>query len=315
MKLLKKYFGIVLNMSYGCIIGVANIIPGVSGGTMAVMLNIYDKLIDAFTGLRRHFKQSIKFLLPVLLGAGIGIVLFSKLIEYMIVNHPLPTCFFFIGLILGSLPLVFRRGLETKLRLPSFIPLILMLGLMTALAFVKTSGAETANTGFELNFGSWMFLFGGSAVAAVCMIIPGVSGSMILMVFGLYSTVIGAISDLTKHFMNSCMILLPVGLGVIAGIVCGAKLIDICIKRFPQMTYFAIIGLMLGSPLVIFMKFQSQSQAQEINNFTFTAVNITVSVVVCLVGIAIALFFGSDKLREKIAKNEDETVTVVKKEK
>lgn len=296
---MKKYLDIILHAIYGCIIGVANIIPGVSGGTMAVMLNIYDKLIDSFTGLRKHFKKSIRFLLPILIGAGIGVVVFSKLIKYLIAYFPMPTCFFFIGLIIGSLPLVFRKSLETKFRPVSLIPLFVLLAAMTALAFVNTESQETAVAGIQMNIGSWLYLFFASAVAAMCMIIPGVSGSMILMVFGIYATIIGAISDLTKHFFDNCMILLPVGLGVVFGIVFGAKLIDICLKRFPQMTFFAIIGLMLGSPLAIFMKFQAQSQTQEVNNFTFTAMNITISAVVCLIGLAIALFFGSDKRKAK----------------
>lgn len=299
MRVLKKYLDVVLHMVYGCIIGVANIIPGVSGGTMAVMLNIYDKLIDAFTGLRKHFKKSLRFLLPIVIGAGLGIVLFSKLIKYLIAYHPLPTCFFFIGLIIGSLPLVFRKGLETKFRPLSLIPLVILLAGMTALAFVNTEGQEAATATMQLNFGNWMYLFFGSAVAAMCMIIPGVSGSMILMVFGIYATIIGAISDLTKHFVDNCLILLPVGLGVLCGIVFGAKLIDICLKRFPQMTFFAIIGLMLGSPLVIFLKFQAQSQAQDVNSFIFTPLNITLSAVVFVAGLLIALFFGSSKRQGK----------------
>ncbi len=293
MRVLKKYLDVVLSILYGCIIGVANIIPGVSGGTMAVMLNIYDRLIDAFTGLRKHFKKSIRFLLPIVIGAGLGIIVFSKLIKYLIAVCPLPTCFFFIGLIIGSLPLVFRKALETKFRPLSILPLVILLVGMTALAFVNTEGQETAAAAFQLDAGSWFYLFFGSAVAAMCMIIPGVSGSMILMVFGIYATIIGAISDLTKHFIDNCMILLPVGLGVILGIVFGAKVIDLCLKHFPQMTFFAIIGLMLGSPLVIFLKFQAQSQAQEVNAFTFTPLNITLSAVVFLIGAGIAFFFGT----------------------
>lgn len=302
----KKIIGIVLDLIYGCIIGVANIIPGVSGGTMAVMLNIYDKLIDSFTGLRRHFGKSVKFLLPIFIGAAGGIVIFSKLIKYLIAYCPMPTCFFFIGLIIGSLPMVFRKSLEKPFKPVSLIPLFIFLAGMTALAFVNTdsqAASDAVSTGFQLDFGSWMLLFGGSAVAAMCMIIPGVSGSMILMIFGIYATIINAISDLTKHFMDSAMILLPSGLGIIFGIIFGAKVIDLCIKKFPQMTYFAIIGLMLGSPLVIFMKFQSQSSAAEVNNFLFTPVNITVSAAVCLVGFAIAIIFGSDKLKAKFAKS------------
>ena len=297
---IKKYIDIIRNVIYGCIIGIANIIPGVSGGTMAVMLNIYDKLISSFTGLRKNFKQSMKFLILILVGGGIGIVVFSKLIKYLISVCPLPTCFFFIGLIVGSMPLVFRKALEKKFRIYSLIPLFIFLAGMIVLSFIHTEGQDTASAEFQLSFANWMFLFAASAVAAMCMIIPGVSGSMILMVFGIYANIIGAISDLTKHFTDSVMLLMPVGLGVIFGIVFGAKLIDLCIKRFPQMTYFAIIGLMLGSPLAIYMKFMYQSQTQEVNNFVFTPVNIIVSALVCITGFVIALFFGSEKLRNKI---------------
>ncbi len=299
---IKKYVDVILNAVYGCIIGVANIIPGVSGGTMAVMLNIYDKLISSFTGLRKNFRQSIKFLLPVLIGAGIGIVAFSKLIKLLISECPLPTCFFFIGLIAGSLPLVFRKALEKRFRPLSLIPLAVFLAGMIILSFVRTDGQTAAAGAVQLDFPGWIFYFAASAVAAMCMIIPGVSGSMILMVFGIYASVIEAISNLTKHFGDSVLLLIPVGLGVIFGIVFGAKVIDLCIKNFPQMTYFAIIGLMLGSPLTIFMKFMYQSEAQPVNNFVFTPVNIIISAAVCLVGFAIALFFGSEKLKKSLAK-------------
>lgn len=302
---IKKYLDIILNAVYGCIIGVANIIPGVSGGTMAVMLNIYDKLIDSFTGLRKNFKKSIKFLLPILIGAGLGIVIFSKLIKFLIENCPMPTCFFFIGLIVGSLPLVFRKALEKKFNPFSLIPLAVFLAGMIILAFVRTDAQTAANSSVQLDFANWLYYFAASAVAAMCMIIPGVSGSMILMIFGIYASVIEAISGVTKNFGDSVMLLIPVGLGVIFGIIFGAKVIDLCIKHFPQMTYFAIIGLMLGSPLTIYMKFMYQSETQTVNNFVYTPVNIIASVAVCIVGFAIALFFGSEKLRKKLSKKKE----------
>ena len=298
MKSLKKYIGFLVNMIYGCIIGVANIIPGVSGGTMAVMLNIYDKLIVSFTGLRKHFKKSIAFLIPILLGAVIGVFAFSKLIKYLIGVCPLPTCFFFIGLILGSLPLVFRKALETKFKPVSVIPLVVFLGIMTALAFVSTEGKDKASIELTLDIFNWCYLLVGSAFAAMCMIIPGVSGSMILMILGLYATVLGAISDIFHHFMTSFMLLLPVGIGVILGIVFGAKLVDLCIKKLPQQTFFAIIGLMLGSPLVIYLKFQAQSS----ETFVLSPLNITISAAVGLVGVLIAWAFGSEKLKAKLRK-------------
>ncbi len=279
----------ILNVIYGCIIGVANIIPGVSGGTMAVILNIYDKLIESVTGIRKHFKESILFLLPVLIGGAAGIVGFSKLLKYLLAVCPAPTFFFFGGLIIGSLPMIFRKALETKFRPISVIPFVIFGGIMIILAFINTTGSERSSFILEMNVANWLFLFFGSVLAAMCMIIPGVSGSMILMILGLYSTVLGAIADLTHDFVGSCMILLPVGLGVLTGILGGAKLIDLCLKRFPQMTFFAIMGLMVGSLLSIYNN----------SSFAFDSQGI-IAFVTLLLSFGVAFLFGSEKLKAKL---------------
>lgn len=279
----------IINMICGAIIGIANIIPGVSGGTMAVMLNIYDKLISSVTGLRKNFKKSILFLIPVLIGAGVGIVAFSKLLEYLLDSHPMPTFFFFIGLIAGSLPLVFRKASETKFRPVSIIPFVIFFVVMAVLAFVNTSEAEESKTVLEMNVINWFYLFFGSVLAAMCMIIPGVSGSMILMIIGLYPTVLISIAHLTKAPVDSITVLIPVGLGVIVGILGGAKLIDICIKKFPQMTFYGIMGLMVGSLISLY-----RNSVFEFN------VEGYISIAVLLAGFGISILFGSKKLADFI---------------
>ncbi len=277
----------IINMIFGAIIGIANIIPGVSGGTMAVMLNIYDKLISSVTELRKNFKKSVLFLLPVVVGAGIGIVAFSKLLEYLRVSHPMPTFFFFIGLIAGSLPLVFRKASETKFRPVSIIPFVIFFIIMVILAFVNAD--EAGNTMLEMNVFNWFYLFFGSILASMCMIIPGVSGSMILMMIGLYPTVLSSISHLTESPMNSIVTLIPVGLGVIVGILGGAKLIDICIKKFPQLTFYGIMGLMVGSLISLY-----RSSGFEFNIEGY------ISIAVLLAGFGISILFGSKKLADFI---------------
>lgn len=99
-----EFFG---NIIKGIMIGIANIIPGVSGGTMAVSLGIYDRLIGSISGLFREFKKSILFLIPIIIGAGIGIVGFTYAIEYLLDKHTFVTCMAFVGLILGGLPAIF----------------------------------------------------------------------------------------------------------------------------------------------------------------------------------------------------------------
>ena len=286
----------ILYAVYGCIIGVANIIPGVSGGTMAVILNVYDKLIDSVIGIKKHVKESLTFLIPVIIGGGLGIFGFAKLLKYLIANFPMPTFFFFIGLILGTVPMIFKKVLTSKDGIKKFniytvIPFIVFFGIMIALSFFDPQNSSAAQ--MQIDFVSWIYLFFGSALAAMCMIIPGVSGSMILMMLGLYSTVLGAIADIFKNFSGSAMILLPAGFGIILGLLGGAKLIDICLKKFPQMTFAGILGLMLGSLLSIYKN----------SNFRFDTQGI-IAIIALLAGFSVAFVFGNEKIKEKFSKNK-----------
>ncbi|MFR6343683.1 MAG: DUF368 domain-containing protein [Christensenellales bacterium] len=272
----------ILYIIFGVIIGVANIIPGVSGGTMAVVLNIYDKLIDSVSNFRKDFKKSIMFLLPIGIGAVLGIVAFSKLIEFLLTNYPLATNFFFIGLILGSIPMIFKRATEDRFRLSSLVPFLLFLiGMLVLSSF--SDGAMSGEVVSQLSTGIFIKLLVCSAIAAAAMILPGVSGSMVMVILGTYNTVLTAISS-----MNILM-LVPVGIGVLIGIVGGAKVIDLCLKKFPQATFFAILGLILGSiyPLI--------ANA----GFSFSPEGI-VAIVLMIVAAGISLAFSSEKLKAKI---------------
>ena len=205
-------------MLKGLVVGVANIIPGVSGGTMAVVMGIYDKLIGAVSDLRRDFKNSVIYLFPIGVGALLGILLFSYLIEYLLANFTMPTNIFFLGLILGSIPMIYRRATREKLKKVSLLP-------------------------FAASFAVIL----SAVAAAACMIMPGISGSMIMVLLGVYTSVLTAISSF------NIPVLVPVALGVLLGVFWGAKLIDWCMKRFEQQTYFAILGLIAGSILPILL--------------------------------------------------------------
>ena len=286
----------ILYAVYGCIIGVANIIPGVSGGTMAVILNVYDKLIDSVIGIKKHIKESLTFLIPVIIGGGLGIFGFAKLLKYLIANFPMPTFFFFIGLILGTVPMIFKKVLTSKdgtkkFNIYTIIPFTVFFGIMIALSFFNTENASS--TQIQLDLINWIYIFFGSALAAMCMIIPGVSGSMILMILGLYSTVLSAIADIFKNFSGSVMILIPAGLGIILGLLGGAKLIDMCLKKFPQMTFAGILGLMLGSLLSIYNN----------SNFNLDVQGI-IAIIALLAGFAVAFIFGNEKIKKRFSKDK-----------
>lgn len=231
-------------MIYGAIIGVANIIPGVSGGTMAVILNIYDKLIQSISNLRRDFVNSMKFLIPIGIGGGAGILAFSKLIEFSLERFSIATNLVFVGLIIGSIPMMYGQVKQTKVE-----PISILVGILTLAAMVYMGVANPDDSSGHvitvLSFGSFMNLFLTSIIAAGAMIIPGVSGSFILLLLGTYTTILTAVSNL------NVLVLVPVGLGCIVGVLGCAKILDKLFSYFPQQTYAGILGLMIGSITVI----------------------------------------------------------------
>ena len=225
----------------GLVVGVANIIPGVSGGTMAVVMGIYDKLIGAVSDLRKDFKNSVLYLLPIGIGAVLGIVLFSHLIEFLLRDFTMPTNIFFLGLILGSIPMIYHRAVREKFKKVSLLPFFVSFAIMMVMTLLQNVSDEGSALITTLTVGSAVRLLLSAAVAAACMIMPGISGSMVMVLLGVYTSVLTAISSM------NIPILIPVAVGVLIGIFAGAKIIDICMKRYEQQTYFAILGLIAGS--------------------------------------------------------------------
>lgn len=229
---------------YGIVMGVANVIPGVSGGTMAIILNFYDRLMESITFNFKIIKKNIGFLIPLGIGLAIGILGLSKLMNVLLADFPTQTYLAFIGIVLGSLPLIWfkARVNEPKVKVSSWIAFALMLGIMLVLAFFNADkeGATIAYTSFSLE--ACIMCFIAMVIGASTMIIPGISGSMMLLIMGMYGTIYGfVISELYIP------LLIPSGLGAVVGIVGGAKLITIFLKRYEQLTYMAILGLLIGS--------------------------------------------------------------------
>lgn len=232
---------------YGAIIGIANIIPGVSGGTMAVVLGVYDKLIQSVSNIRTDFKNSMKFLIHIGIGAGIGIVLFSKIIEYCLENFSVATNLVFIGLIIGSIPMIFGKVQEKGFNIGGLVAFVVCLGIMVYMGIANPNESNVVIT--TLTVGNFLKIFFVSVISAGAMIIPGISGSFVMLLLGIYTTVLTAVSDF------NIMILIPVGLGCAVGILLCAKIIDILFAKFPQQTYSGILGLMVGSLFVLFPEF------------------------------------------------------------
>ena len=275
----------------GVMMGVANIIPGVSGGTMAVSMGIYDKMIHAATHLVSEFKKSMKVLLPIVLGMGIGIVVLARIIEYMFVKAPFQTNLLFIGLIIGGLPAITKKVRGKTVRLGHILAFLLFFGIVAGLALLGEQEGAAADLSFSLVNAAK--LFGVGIVASATMVIPGVSGSMMLMLMGYYNPVLSEINtfiDNLLHFnipglLDGCKVLIPFGLGVVIGIFAIAKIIEVIFEKFPDLAYWAIIGLIVASPVAILV----------MNSFgTITVASILTGAVSLLVGMVIALKLGEE---------------------
>ena len=171
----------------GIVIGVANVIPGVSGGTMAVVFGIYDELIGVISFNIKQIFSKWRFWLPLGLGMGIGIIAFSKIVTFLFEHFPVQTQYFFVGIVLGSIPLILKRtSLALKREnLGNWISALVGLVIMLLMVFINTdSMVSIIQT--ELTFGLGAKLLVGGALAAFAMIIPGISGSFLLVIFGVF---------------------------------------------------------------------------------------------------------------------------------
>jgi putative membrane protein len=241
----------------GVMLGIVNVIPGISGGTIAVACNIYDRLIGVITLNVKKILSVWVFWLPLGIGVCAGIFCFSAVMTFVLSRYPLPANWFFIGVIAGSVPLLYPRciggGKKTASAFPAppaaacalvaFAAMLAMRAVSPGAAVNAPESALTPLLAFRL--------FAGGLLAAVAMIIPGISGSFLLLVFGLYGTFTAAVSRL------NVALLIPGGLGVAAGLLLGAGLVRFLLRKVPTETYGAILGLVAGSACAIFPGFGS----------------------------------------------------------
>lgn len=241
-----------INVLKGVVIGIANAIPGVSGGTMMVIMKVFDRILGAVS--IKKLKENFVFLVTIVLGMGIGVILSAKVLNICFENFYVQTQFFFMGVVLGSLPMIYKEATkEKKLSPVHIIPFAIGLGVIIGVTIVSQSMDNSVIE--SLNVGNFFYLVIISVIAAAAMIMPGLSGSLVLLILGGYQTVINAVDTM------NIPVLIPVGIGVVLGIVLCAKVITICLKKWQRGTYAVILGLIVGSFYAIWPR---ESQTTEI---------------------------------------------------
>lgn len=257
---MKEKIGLVLK---GFIIGIANIIPGVSGGTLAITLGIYEELIGSISHFFSDWKKSFKFLLPIGIGIVFALLLFSKIISYSLDKFPIPTTLLFIGLIVGGLPLIFKKLKDSnKSKKITVLNVAILLITFTIVIMLKIMNPGSSVVDLSnIDFIGFIMLGLIGIIAAATMVIPGISGSFMLMIFGYYKPIIDTISDLASfnHIASNILVLIPFGIGVLIGIILISKIIEKLLEKFPTDTYFGIVGFIMASIITIFISLSEYS--------------------------------------------------------
>ena len=253
----------IIDIIKGIFMGVANIIPGVSGGTMAVSMGVYDKMINAITNILKEFKKSFFTLLPLAIGMIGGIGLFSFIIPHCLTNYAFPTCMCFTGLIVGGIPQIIEnagKGLKKEKKKVNPVHIVaFLITLGVAVWMAVANGNDSGSTSLRTDFVGLLLLAVIGIVAAATMVIPGVSGSLVLMILGYYAGIMNSISGFISALKNfdwsalghHILILAPFGIGCVLGIVLISKLISWLLKKFESVTYCAILGLIVASPFAL----------------------------------------------------------------
>lgn len=266
---------LIRNILIGAVIGISNVIPGVSGGTMAVVFGIYDKIISSVINFFKDWKKNTRFLGTLACGAVLGILLFTNLIKFCLENYPQQTNFFFIGLIVGTVPLLYNKATETKLNKVNILWFILAFAIAFAMAWIGNPESN-GNVIESISGINSVKLFAAGFIAAATMILPGVSGSFVLLLLGLYDSIITAVTTF------NIPVIAVVGVGVIFGFLLMTKIVETLFRKYPQAAYCAILGLVIGSVYTIYPGFSFSLQG-------------VISIVTFIVGFGTAYLIGKSE--------------------
>lgn len=236
------------NLYRGFFIGISDLIPGVSGGTIAFILGIYEELLNAISGFfSREWRKHIGFLLPLVIGMGATLLIFSRLIEYLLKHYQAQTMFFFLGLVIGIIPFLYKEiNVKRNFKARHYL-LVLLVGV--ALASVAFINPQDYGTITKLTLSNTLGLFLAGWAGSMAMLLPGISGSFVLLILGVYTTAISALSSLNMP------IIIVIGSGVVVGFIVSSKVIRFLLAQFKYSTFAVIMGLIIGSVFVIYPGF------------------------------------------------------------
>ncbi|HDA5562634.1 TPA: DUF368 domain-containing protein [Staphylococcus aureus] len=242
-----------INILKGFAMGTSDLVPGVSGGTIALLLGIYNQFIASISGIfSRRFWPSFTFLIPIIIGMLLAMGSLSNLFNYLLSQHHIPTMFFFGGLIIGIVPYLLKiSNYKTSFTTKHYMMVIAGIAILIVITSMN-NGDKHAGETLTLSTSLIIKYFIAGMCASSAMLLPGISGSFMLLVFGVYGTVMLAISEVVKLNFAGLPILLAVGFGVLAGFIISSKIIQYFLTHHKLMTFALIIGFVVGSLFAVF---------------------------------------------------------------
>lgn len=245
--------GFLIDILRGIGIGVAFIIPGFSGGSVAAILGIYERLITAIADVFKDFKNSLKTLIPIGLGMVIGAVALLFPLKWALGSFPIPTVSLFVGLALGGIPSITDKLKRERISCSNVIAFIIPVAVVLSVAFMPI-GTEKAL--LDLSLGGYALLFLIGVIGSAALVIPGISGSMLLLILGYYNPIVAIFTDHLlrgQDVMRSILVLGVTALGIAFGFLLISKIMKKLFAICPRGTYFAILGFIIGSVPTIFI--------------------------------------------------------------
>lgn len=242
-----------INILKGFAMGTSDLVPGVSGGTIALLLGIYNQFIASISGIfSRRFWPSFTFLIPIIIGMLLAMGSLSNLFNYLLSQHHIPTMFFLGGLIIGIVPYLLKiSNYKTSFTTKHYMMVIAGIAILIVITLMN-NGDKHAGETLTLSTSLIIKYFIAGMCASSAMLLPGISGSFMLLVFGVYGTVMLAISEVVKLNFAGLPILLAVGFGVLAGFIISSKIIQYFLTHHKLMTFALIIGFVVGSLFAVF---------------------------------------------------------------
>lgn len=296
MKKVKEY---IVNFINGFCMALADSVPGVSGGTIAFILGFYDNFIgaldDLFRGNLEEKKKALMYLIKLGIGWAVGFLLAAIVLSSLFESHIYAMSSLFIGFIILAIPLVIKEEKDSiKGKYKNIIFMILGILLVVGISLLTKTSIDVNLA--KPNIGTYIYVFFAGAIAICAMVLPGISGSTLLLIFGIYIPIMSAIKTFLTFDFSVVPILCAFGFGIIFGIVTFIKILKICLKKFRSQTIYAILGMMIGSLYAIVLGPTTLDIPKEM--LTFETFDILFFIIGCVV------IIGLEELKKFLLKND-----------